>query len=125
MSTSPPSSKPTRRERPAGGPFRLILLYTRGLIVDQHLRRVTMFYTVLAAMLMAFVGYAFLMDWMHPPEHFYRFAVYWLLCGWLTMLSGLLAIYDILMVRIQAQLVRRALREKMLIEAARQAERDK
>ena len=35
---------------------RWVLLYTRGLIVDQHLRRLTMFYVVIAAMLMAFAG---------------------------------------------------------------------
>ena len=105
-----PSTEPRRTV----GPLRAVLLYTRGLIVDQHLRRVTMFYTVLAAMLMAFAGDVFLGVWLNPREHFYRFAGYWLLCGWLTMLSALLAIYDMLMLRLQHRLSRRALRAKML-----------
>ena len=111
MSAPPtPSTKPRRTV----GPWRALLLYTRGLIVDQHLRRVTMFYAVLAAMLLAFAGDMFLGGWLNPREHFYRFAAYWLLCGWLTILSALLAIYDMLMLRIQHRLLRRALRAKML-----------
>ena len=53
------------RAKPAGsGPFRWWSLYTRGLIVDQHLRRMTMFYVVIVAMLMVFAGDVFLSDWL-------------------------------------------------------------
>ena len=121
MSIPPSSSKPTRPERSASGPFRAILLYTRSLILDQHLRHATMFYAVLIPMIMAFVGYEFAWDWMDPRQHFYRFAFYWLICGWLTVLAALLAIYDILVTRLQHRLARRVLREKMLAEAAERA----
>ena len=111
MSVPPPPS--TKPRRPIG-PVRAVLLYTRGLIVDQHLRRVTMFYTVLIPMLMVFAGVEFLGGWMDPHQHFYRFAVYWMICGWLTILAALLAVYDILINRLQARALQRALRARML-----------
>ena len=114
--SDPTSRSPSKPARPRGGPLGWILVYTRGLIVDQHLRRLTMFYVVLTAMLMAFCGDLFLGPWLQPREHFYRFAVYWLLCGWLTMLAALLAIYDILLLRVQHRLVRRQLRQRVLGE---------
>ncbi len=98
---TPPS--PRRRPAPRGWPFRWVLLYTRGLVVDQHLRRLTMFYVVIAAMVMAFAGDVFFAGWLR--EQLMRFAVYWLVCGWLTVLSALLAIYDLLLLRVQHRLL--------------------
>ena len=114
---NPPDPSP----RPARGPFRLVLAYTRGLIVDQHLRRLTMFYVVIAAMLMAFCGDLFVSDWLDFRHHLTRFAVYWLACGWLTLLAALLAMYDLLLLRVQHRLLHRKLRERML---GRERERD-
>ena len=51
-----------------------------------------------------------------PREHFFRFAFYWLAVGWLTMVAALLAIYDLLMLRVQHRLVRRELRQRILGE---------
>ena len=111
----PTVGKPPRR---GWGPLRLVLAFTRGLIVDQHLRRLTMFYVVIAAMLMAFFGDLWLGDWLDFSHHIGRFAVYWLICGWLTVLAALLAVYDLLLLRIQHRLLRRELRARMLREAA-------
>lgn len=122
MSLSPPPPQSSRR---SGGPFRALLLYTRGLILNQQLRRVTMFWTVLAAMLMAFTGWEVFSDWLEPHRHFYRFAVFWLLCGWLTILAALLAVYDLLMVRLTARAAQRALRAKMLGREALGLDREK
>lgn len=109
--TSPPPTP--SRSKPAGsGPFRWLVLYTRGLILNQHLRRMTMFYVVIAAMVMAFAGDVFLSGWLR--ERLMRFAVYWMTCGWLTILAALLAIYDLLLLRVQHRLLRRQLRERML-----------
>ena len=117
QTTRDPATRPTSgKPRPRGGPLGWVLLYTRGLILDQHLRRLTMFYVVLAAMLMAFCGDLFLGNWMQPREHFFRFAIYWLACGWLTLLSALLAIYDLILLRVQHRLIRRELRQRMLGE---------
>ena len=125
MNIPPSSSTKETRERRVGGLLRTLLLYTRGIILSQHLRRVTMFYAVLVAMLMVFAGWEIFGDWLEPHQHFYRFAVYWMICGWLTLLSALLAMYDMLMLRLEHQIARRALRVKMLgEEAARAAEEE-
>ena len=91
-----------------------MLLYTRGMIFDQRIRRLTMFYAVLVAMVMAFAGDIILGEWLR--EKLVRFVIYWLVCGWLTVLAALLAVYDLLMLRIQHRLVRRELRERLLKE---------
>ena len=120
----PTEGKPRPRGR---GPFRFVLAYTRGLVLDQHLRRLTMFYVVIAAMLMAFCGDLFLSDWLDFRHHLGRFAVYWLVCGWLTLLAALLAVYDLLLLRIQHRLLRRELRTRILSEESLRdpPERDK
>lgn len=115
-----PTGKEPRRR--GWGPFRFVLAYTRGLIVDQHLRRTTMFYVVIAAMLMAFFGDLFMSDWLDFRHHLVRFVVYWLICGWLTVLAALLAVYDLLLLRIQHRLLRRELRARILAEAAKEKE---
>ena len=85
MSFPPSSSEPQQPRRPLGL-VRTVLLHTRGIITDQHTRHVVMFYSILIPMLMAFVGYEFLWGWMEPHQHFYRFAIYWLIfpvpCTW-------------------------------------------
>ncbi len=103
---------PTPPPLPRGGPLRWVLSYTRGLIVDQHLRRLTMFYVVIAAMLMAFAGDMFFTGWLR--ERLVRFVVYWLVCGWLTILAALLAVYDLILLSVQRRFVERQLRERML-----------
>ena len=110
---SSPSHHPAPRSR--GGFLGIILQYTRGLIFDQHVRRQTMFYTVLAAMLMAFAGDIFFGDWLRA--RLVRFVVWWLACGWLTILAALLALYDLLLLRVQHRLARRELRARLLKEA--------
>lgn len=115
MSVPPPPSTEPRR---TVGPIRALLLYTRAIIVDQHLRHAAMFYAVLVPMLMVFVGYEFLWGWMDPHEHFYRFAVYWMICGALAILAALLAVYELLILHLQNRLARRALRAKLLREEA-------
>ena len=109
----PPSHHPEPRSR--GSFLGVFLQYTRGLIIDQHLRRQTMFYTVLAAMLMAFAGDVFFGDWLRAK--LVRFVVWWLACGWLTVLAALLALYDLLLLRVQHRLVRRELRSRLLKRA--------
>ncbi len=124
----PPSARTTRgKPRLRGGWLAWLFLYTRGLIVDQHLRRLTMFYVALADMLMVFVGALalFSKDWMPPREHVWGFAVYWLVVAWLTVLLALLALYDILLLRVQHRLVRRQLRQRMLGEEPPDADHEK
>jgi hypothetical protein len=49
--------------------------------------------------------------WLDPHEHPWRFILYWLLCGWQTLLALLLALLDVLMVQAKARAARKALRE--------------
>ena len=116
LMSDPLDSTPTRPSPPRarGGPLGWILVYTRGLVFDQHLRRLTMFYVVIAAMVMVFVGDVFLGEWLDFRQHLARFTVYWLAVGWLTILAALLAVYDLLLLRVQHRLLRRELRERML-----------
>ena len=114
-----PSPPPAESRVPAG-PFRWLVLYTRGLILNQHLRGVTMFYTVIAAMLMMFAGPLFVFDWRKEPwhEHPWSFIVYWLVCAWLTILSALLAVYDMLLLRVRRRRLQRELEKQMLAAEA-------
>ncbi len=118
-------SEPTDRPAPKtsrlrGGPLGWILLYTRGLIVDQHLRRLTMFYLALTALLMVFFGALFLDGWVQASKQDLHvaiwFAFYWLAVAWVTMSAAMLAIYDLLFVRLQHRAVRRQLRQRILGE---------
>jgi uncharacterized membrane protein YdcZ (DUF606 family) len=109
--TPPPAANRWRISR---GPLGWLVMFTRGLILDQHLRRVTMFYVVVAAMFMALVGDVFIDGWLRHP--LLRFVIYWLACAWLTVLAALLAMYDLLMLRVQHRLMRRQLRKRILEE---------
>ena len=116
----PPAAKPRRR-----GPFGFILGYTRGLIANQHLRRLTMFYVVIADMIMFFAGVTFLEGWLDWHRDLTRFAMYWLVCGWLTILAALLAVYDLLLLRVQHHILRRELRARFLGEQHRHEPADR
>ncbi len=107
---SPPA--PPSRPRTPLGPVRWVIVFTRGLILDQHLRRLAMFYVIIAAMLMAFAGEIFLSDWLRQNP--WRFLLYYLACAWLTVVAALLAIYDLLMLRLQHRAIRRRLRTDIL-----------
>jgi uncharacterized membrane protein YdcZ (DUF606 family) len=108
--------RPAWFRRTPRGPLGWIVIFTRGLVFDQHLRRVTMFYVVLAAMFMALAGDVVFEGWLGGREHLLRFVLYWLGCALLTILAALLAIYDLLMLRIQHRLLRKKLRARMLGE---------
>ena len=123
MDNDPPESSdspaPTDLPRPgsrsrAVGPLGWLLRYVRGLIVDQHVRRLTMFYVIIAAMVMAFAGEILLGGWLHHNP--WRFLGYYLACAGLTLVAALLAIYDLLMIRLQHRFIRRRLRMDMLGE---------
>ena len=86
---------------------------TRGLIRNQTMRRWVMFFTVLAGMLMLFAGTTFLQPLLSPKENPGWFILFWIACGWLTITALLLALFDFLIVRMQARSARRELREDL------------
>ena len=92
----------------------------RGLLRDQTMRRKTMFWTVIVALVMLFCGATFLAPVLDPKTRPGWFIFYWLACAWVTVTVVLLAIFDLLLVRVQARDEKRVLARK--IEETRQSE---
>jgi hypothetical protein len=86
---------------------------TQGLLRDRRSRRVIMAISLGLTILLILCGVTLFSTWLDPHEHPWRFALYWLMCGWQTLLALLLALLDILMVRAEAQAARKALREEV------------
>jgi hypothetical protein len=84
---------------------------TQGLLRDQRSRRVIMAISLSVTILLVVGGLTLFKAWLDPHEHAVRFILYWLMCGWQTLLALLLALLDILMVRAQARAARKGLRE--------------
>ena len=87
--------------------FRLFLLIAKGLLYEQSIRRSILFFLVLAALGIAFAGGVLIDGWL--AEHLFVFLLYWLICGWLTLTSFLLALFDLLMLRRTAREERKRL----------------
>ena len=85
---------------------------TQGLLRDQRSRRVIMAISIGVTLILLLCGVTVLSAWLDPHEHPWRFVLYWLMCGWQTLLALLLALLDILMVRAQARATRKSLREE-------------
>ena len=90
---------------------------TRGLLRDQTMRRKAMFWTVIVAVMMLFCGATFLAPWLDPRVRPSWFILYWLACGWLTVTVVLLAIFDLLLVRVKAREEKRQLAQKIMDES--------
>jgi protein-S-isoprenylcysteine O-methyltransferase Ste14 len=75
----------------------------RGMIRDPNTRRKTMFILLVAALVLLFCGSTVLQSTLNPHEHPGWFILFWLVCAWLTLTALLLAIFDMLMVRLQAR----------------------
>jgi TRAP-type C4-dicarboxylate transport system permease small subunit len=95
--------------------LRTILLLTKGIIRDQRLRRSLMFWIMLVALVMLFIGSWILSDhWAR--QHPWLYLIYWLICAWLTLTCVLLALLDILALRAAQRAARRVLEKQMLDE---------
>ena len=86
---------------------------TRGVVRQQSMRRKAMLVVLIGAFLLLFGGLTFLRGALHPHEHPWRVILFWGACIWLTFTAFLLAIFDLLMVRVDARRAERALREKV------------
>ena len=95
--------------------FRTILLLTKGIIRDQRLRRSMMFWIMLVALVMLFLG-SWLLNDKWAREHPWLYLFYWLICSWLTLTGVLLALLDILALRAAQRAARRVLEKRMLDE---------
>lgn len=86
---------------------------TRGLLRDERSRRKTMAFFLLVAVIMLVAGLTVLRPWLNPQEHPWRFILYWLACAWETLLVLLLALLDMLLVRVQARAARKAMQQDL------------
>ena len=84
---------------------------TRGVIRDQKTRRTAMVIVLSAAVLLLTAGLTILAPSLNPHEHPWRVILFWALCIWLTVTAMLLAIFDLLAVRLKAREAQRRLRE--------------
>jgi hypothetical protein len=90
---------------------------TRGLVRDQNTRRKAMLSLLALALSWLISGFTFLQPALNPQEHPWRVILFWIVCIWLTFTAMLLALFDLLVLRLEARRAERALREKL--EAAR------
>ncbi len=88
---------------------------TRGLLFDARQRRQLMIYVIAAALGLTVVGGTVGFETLRG--NLWVFAAYWLLCAFLTLLAVLLAIYDLLMLRLLARRAQRELDARMQAEA--------
>jgi heme/copper-type cytochrome/quinol oxidase subunit 2 len=75
----------------------------RGVIRDRIARRKTMFFLLVVALILLLSGSTFLQSALDPREHPAWFILFWLICAWLTLTAMLLAIFDLLVVRLEAR----------------------
>src|SRR5205823_7954594 len=95
------------------GATSLIVHATRGIIRDRSTRRKTMFILLVVALILLVSGSTFLQSTLNPRERPAWFMLYWLMCAWLTLTAMLLAIFDLLTLRLEARMAQRALRVKL------------
>ena len=95
-------------------PKSFILLISQGILRDRTQRRTMLFWIVAAALAQLAVGVIVLDAWLlaNPVV----FLLYWGACFWLTITSLLLALYDLLAVRVEARRERERLKGKVFGE---------
>jgi hypothetical protein len=102
----------TPEEKPLQ-PASFVIYVTRGVIRDQKTRRRVMVLVLTAAIIVMIFGATILQKVLDPHERPGWFLFYWLVCAWLTMTAILLALFDLLMLRIAARKAERDLRKEM------------
>jgi hypothetical protein len=86
---------------------------TRGVIRDQSTRRKTMIVLLAIALGLLVAGFTFLQPILNPHEHPWRVILFWVACIWFTFTALLLALFDLLLLQLQARRSRRELRENL------------
>ena len=86
---------------------------TRGLIRDQRTRRKAMVALLALAVLMLVAGFTVFQSALNPREHPWFVILFWLACVWLTFTALLLAIFDLVVIRLETRRAQRALRENL------------
>ncbi len=89
-----------------------IIRAARGMIRDQKTRREVMFVLLLVALALLFSGSTFLQSALDPRERPIWFILFWIVCGWVTLVALLLGIFDLLVAKVEARKARRISREE-------------
>ena len=113
-------------ERPPEKPLQVApftIHATRGLLRDPKLRRIMMAISVVIAVILLVTGLTVFRSWLSPHEHPWRFVLFWLACAWQTVLAILLALFDLLVVRVEGRAARKAFRDQVA-DVATQAARE-
>jgi heme/copper-type cytochrome/quinol oxidase subunit 2 len=71
-----------------------------------------MFVLLVFALVLLFCGSTILQSKLNPHEHPVGFILFWLMCAWLAVTAMLLAVFDLLIVKLEARKAERNLREK-------------
>src|SRR5947209_5087312 len=100
------------REEKQLEPTSFIVHATRGVVRDQRTRRKAMAFLLGVAVLLLISGLTILQPILNPHEHPWLVLAFWIVCIWLTFTATLLALFVLLVVRLQARRARRELREK-------------
>jgi hypothetical protein len=90
---------------------------TRGVIREQNTRRKAMLFLLGLALLLLISGFTIFQPALNPREHPWRVIFFWIACIWLTFTALLLALFDLLVLRLQARRAGRELGERL--DAAR------
>ena len=86
---------------------------TQGIIRDRGARRKIMAFVLGAALVMMAVGLTTLAPWLEPHEHPGRFLFFWFVCGWWTLTAFLLAIADLLLLRVERKRTRKEIEDQI------------
>ena len=77
-----------------------------------------MLFLLVIALLLLISGFTFLQPALNPQDHPWRVIFFWIVCIWLTFTVLLLALFDLLVLRLQTRRAERALREKFGAEGS-------
>ena len=86
---------------------------TRGVLRDQRMRRKAMVALLGIAVLLLIAGLTILQPLLNPHEHPWFVIFFWIACVWFTLTAALLALFDLLLLRLEARRIQRELREKL------------
>ena len=92
--------------------LKFILALTIGVIRDPRTRRQFMFYGLLTALVLLFLGATFLDAPLRG--HVWIFVGFWFACAWLTVAVLLLALYDMVAIRAAGRRERRRVEAEYL-----------
>jgi len=90
----------------------------RGLVRERPARRKIMFAAVLAALVLMICGSTLLAPILDPHQHPIWFLLYWLACGWVTVLALLLALFDLLLVSRDGRTLRQNLQRQIAFDGS-------